>query len=59
MTNIAIVVEDAATPEMLADVEMDEDDELFGLSEGTPLPDQCVGLWQRAARIGSRCFNGP
>ncbi len=40
MTNIAIVVEDAATPEVLDELEMDPDDELFGLYQGTPLPER-------------------
>jgi predicted Zn-dependent protease with MMP-like domain len=40
MTNIAIVVEDAATAEVLDDLEMEPDDELFGLYQGTPLPER-------------------
>ena len=40
MTNIAIVVEDAATPEVLDELEMERDDELFGLYQGTPLPER-------------------
>jgi predicted Zn-dependent protease with MMP-like domain len=40
MTNIAIVVEDAATAEVLDDLEMEADDELFGLYQGTPLPER-------------------
>jgi len=40
MTNIAIVVEDAATQEVLDDLEMEPDDELFGLYQGTPLPER-------------------
>ena len=40
MTNIAIVVEDAATPEVLDELEMDPDDDLFGLYQGTPLPER-------------------
>ena len=40
MTNIAVVVEDAAPSELLAELEMEPDDELFGLYEGTPLPER-------------------
>ena len=40
MTNIAVVVEDAATAEVLEDLEMEPGDELFGLYQGTPLPER-------------------
>ena len=40
MTNIAIVVEAAATAEVLDELEMDPGDELFGLYQGTPLPER-------------------
>lgn len=40
MANIAIVVEDRAAPEILEDLEMDADEELFGLYQGTPLPER-------------------
>jgi predicted Zn-dependent protease with MMP-like domain len=40
MTNIAIVVEDAATRDVLDELEMDPHDELFGLYQGTPLPER-------------------
>jgi predicted Zn-dependent protease with MMP-like domain len=43
MSNIAIVVEDAATADMLAELEMGPDEELFGLYEGTPLPERTWG----------------
>lgn len=43
MSNIAIVVEDAAAPELLAELEMEPDDELFGLYQGTPLPERTWG----------------
>jgi predicted Zn-dependent protease with MMP-like domain len=44
ISNVAIVVEDAATPELLASMEMEPDDELFGLYEGTPLPERTWGF---------------
>jgi predicted Zn-dependent protease with MMP-like domain len=40
MANIAVVVEDVAPPEVLADLEMEADAELFGLYQGTPLPER-------------------
>jgi len=43
MSNVAIVVEDAAGPELLDELEMDPDDELFGLYQGTPLPERTWG----------------
>jgi predicted Zn-dependent protease with MMP-like domain len=43
MSNIAVVVEDAATPELLSELEMEPDDELFGLYQGTPLPERTWG----------------
>jgi predicted Zn-dependent protease with MMP-like domain len=43
MTNVAVVVEDAATPDLLDELEMGPDDELFGLYQGTPLPERPWG----------------
>lgn len=43
MTNIAIVVEDTASPDILEEMEMGPDDELFGLYQGTPLPERTWG----------------
>jgi predicted Zn-dependent protease with MMP-like domain len=43
MTNIAIVVEDTASPDLLEEMEMGPDDELFGLYQGTPLPERTWG----------------
>lgn len=40
MTNMAIVVEDEPTPEQLALVEIEPPDSLYGLYEGTPLPER-------------------
>ena len=40
LTNIAIVVEDEPSAELLAEVEIDEDDTLLGLYQGTPLPER-------------------
>ena len=43
MTNVAIVVEDAATSDLLDELEMGPDDDLFGLYHGTPLPERSWG----------------
>ena len=40
MQNIAIVVEDEPDPELLDEMEADEDDTLFGLYIGTPLTER-------------------
>ena len=38
--NLAIVVEDEPSPALLAEMEMGPDDVLFGLYQGTPLPER-------------------
>ena len=38
--NVAIVVEDEPSPELLTDLEMEPDDALFGLYHGTPLTER-------------------
>jgi predicted Zn-dependent protease with MMP-like domain len=40
MQNVAVVVEDEPSPELLDDLEMEPDDVLFGLYQGTPLPER-------------------
>ena len=40
MTNVAVVVEDEPSPQVLADLEMDPGESLFGLYQGTPLPER-------------------
>ncbi|MDR7419056.1 MAG: metallopeptidase family protein [Armatimonadota bacterium] len=40
LDNIEVVVDDRPTPEQLASVDLEPDDELFGLYEGTPLPER-------------------
>ena len=40
MQNVAVVVEDEPPPGLLEDGDMDSDDMLFGLYEGTPLPER-------------------
>jgi predicted Zn-dependent protease with MMP-like domain len=54
--NLAIVVEDEPSAELLAEMEMGPDDVLFGLYQGTPLPERrwdygntlpdCITLFQ-------------
>jgi predicted Zn-dependent protease with MMP-like domain len=40
MRNVAVVVEDEPSPDVLEDLEVEEGDTLFGLYQGTPLPDR-------------------
>ena len=40
LQNIAIVVEDEPSPELLAEMEIEPPDTLFGLYQGTPLPER-------------------
>ena len=40
MKNVAVVVEDAPSPELLEDMEMEPDDALFGLYQGVPLTER-------------------
>ena len=40
MRNVAVVVEHEPSPEVLEDVEAEPGDTLFGLYQGTPLPDR-------------------
>ena len=50
MQNIAIVVEDEPSRELLREMEIEPPDTLFGLYQGTPLTERALGLRQRAAR---------
>ncbi len=40
MANLALVVEDAPSPALLAEMEIDPPDTLYGLYQGTPLPER-------------------
>lgn len=40
MRNVAVVVEDEPPPELLDEMEIPEGDTLFGLYQGTPLPER-------------------
>ena len=40
MANIAIVVEDEPSPDLLEELEIEPPDTLFGLYQGTPLPER-------------------
>ena len=40
MTNVAVVVEDEPSPQVLADLEVEPGESLFGLYQGTPLPER-------------------
>lgn len=41
--NVAIIVEDAPTPQLRDEMELEPDDTLFGLYEGVPLPERDWG----------------
>jgi predicted Zn-dependent protease with MMP-like domain len=43
MQNVAIIVEDQPPPPLIEDSAVDEDETLFGLYEGTPLPERGAG----------------
>src|SRR6186713_2684693 len=40
MKNLALVVEDEPGPELLAEMEIEPPDSLYGLYQGTPLPER-------------------
>ena len=50
MKNVAVVIEDEPSPDILEDLEVEPGDTLFGLYQGTPLPRAQLGLRQRSAR---------
>ena len=50
MKNVAVVVEDEPSQELLDDLEMEPDDTLFGLYHGTPLTQRDSQLRKHAAR---------
>ena len=52
--NLAIVVEDEPSAELLDEMEMDPDDMLFGLYQGVPLPER-VGTMATPSRTASPC----
>lgn len=43
MKNVAVVVEDEPPPDVLEEMEVEPDETLFGLYQGTPLPDRGWG----------------
>ena len=43
MKNLALVVEDEPTPDLLAEMEVEDGDTLYGLYQGTPLPERTWG----------------
>jgi len=44
MKNLALVVEAEPTPELLAEMEVEPPDSLYGLYQGTPLPERTWGF---------------
>jgi predicted Zn-dependent protease with MMP-like domain len=58
MTNIAIVVEDEPGEELLEEMELEPGDSLYGLYQGTPLPQR---HWAEGNRLPDRItlYQGP
>lgn len=51
MTNLALVVEDEPSAELLADMDIEPPDSLYGLYQGTPLPERA---WADGNRLPDR-----
>lgn len=51
MRNVAVVVEDEPTAELLEEMEIQEPDTLLGLYQGTPLPER---EWSRGTTLPDR-----
>jgi predicted Zn-dependent protease with MMP-like domain len=58
LKNVAIVVEDAPSPELLAEMELEPPDSLYGLYQGTPLPERSWG-YGNALPDRVTLFQGP
>ena len=43
MQNLALIVEDDPSPQLLAEMEIEAPDSLYGLYQGTPLPERSSG----------------
>ena len=58
MQNIAVVVEDEPSAALLAEMEIEEGDSLYGLFQGTPLTERS---WSDGSRMpdGSRSISAP
>ena len=58
MKNVAVVVEDDPPPHLLAELEIEPPDSLFGLYQGTPLPERS---WTYGNTLPDRIllFQGP
>jgi predicted Zn-dependent protease with MMP-like domain len=51
LQNVVIIVDDNPSPEMLAQMDLEDDDILFGLYEGTPLTERGFGAPLQPDRI--------
>jgi predicted Zn-dependent protease with MMP-like domain len=58
MHNVALVVEDQPSAALLAEMEVEPGDTLYGLYQGTPLPDR---TWSDTSRLPDRItiYQGP
>ena len=52
IANVAVVVEDEPTPDILDELEIPEGDTLYGLYQGTPLTER---QWSQGPRSPTRC----
>jgi predicted Zn-dependent protease with MMP-like domain len=51
LQNVVIIVDDTPSPEILGQVDLEDDDTLFGLYEGTPLTERGFGAPLQPDRI--------
>ena len=58
MKNLALVVEDEPAPDLLAEMEVEDGDTLYGLYQGTPLPER---TWAYGNNLPDKItlFQGP
>jgi predicted Zn-dependent protease with MMP-like domain len=59
MHNIAIVVEDEPSPELLEEMEIEPPDTLLGLYQGTPLTERSVSYYGNTLPDRVLIFQGP
>ncbi len=59
ISNVAVVVEDEPSPDLLADLEMEEDEDLLGLYQGLPIDHE--SFFQTGGQLPARIsiYRGP
>jgi predicted Zn-dependent protease with MMP-like domain len=58
MQNLALIVEDEPSPQLLAEMEIEAPDSLYGLYQGTPLPERSSGYGNHLPDVIT-IFQGP